>query len=63
MIEKGLLYSQKQVFIPGNEERRSHNNDNEVFRTDDNFEDREDKFAPQIDSKYTYMYIFAFWGK
>ena len=45
MIEKDLLYSKKPVIIPGNEDRRSHNNDNEAFRTDDNLEDREDKFA------------------
>ena len=54
MIEKDLLYSKKTVIIPGNEGRRSHNNDNEAFRTDDNLEDRKDKFAAQIDSKYVY---------
>ena len=54
MIEKDLLYSKKTVIIPGNEDRRSHNNDNEAFRTDDNLEDRKDKFAAQIDSKYVY---------
>ena len=54
MIEKDLFYSKKPVIIPGNEDRRSHNNDNEAFRTDDNLEDREDKFAAQIDSKYVY---------
>ena len=54
MIEKGLLYSKKTVIILGNEDRRSHNNDNEKFRTDANIEGREDKFANQIDSKYVY---------
>ena len=54
IIEKDLLYSKKPVIIPGNEDRRSHNNDNEAFRTDDNLEDRGDKFANQIDSKYVY---------
>ena len=54
MIEKDLLYSKKTVIIPGNEDRRSHNNDNEAFRTYDNLEDREDKFAAQIDSKCVY---------
>ena len=53
MIEKDLLYSKKPVIIPGNENRRSHNN-NEAFRTDDNLEDHEDKFTNQIDSKYMY---------
>ena len=52
LIEKDLLYSKKPVIILGNEDRRSHNNDNEVLRTDDNLEDCEDKFANQIDSKY-----------
>ena len=42
MIEKDLLYSKKPVIIPGNEDRRSHNNNNEAFRTDDNLEDTKD---------------------
>ena len=54
MIEKDLLYSKKTVIIPSNEDRRSHNNDNEAFRTDANIEDRESKFADQIDSKYVF---------
>ena len=54
MIEKDLLYSKKPVIIPGNEDRRSHNNDNEALRTYANIEDREEKFANPIDSKYTY---------
>ena len=29
MIERDLLYSKKPVIVPGNEGRRSHNNDNE----------------------------------
>ena len=54
MVEKDLLYSKKPVIIPGNENRRGHNNNNEAFRTDDNLEDQEDKFVVQIDSKYAY---------
>ena len=54
MILKNLLYSEKTVIIPGNEDRRNHSNYNKVFRTDDNLQDREDKFAIQIDSKYLY---------
>ena len=54
MIEKNLLHSKKPVIIPGNEDRRNHNNDNEAFRTDDNLKDCKDKFANQIDSKYVY---------
>ena len=54
MIEKNLLHSKKPVIIPGNEDRRNHNNDNKAFRTNDNLKDCEDKFANQIDSKYVY---------
>ena len=43
-----------QKMIPGNEDRRSHNNDNETTRTDANTENREYRFAGQIDSKYVY---------
>ena len=60
MIEKDLLYSKKTVIIPGNEDRRSHNNDMEAFRTNDNLEDREDKFAAQIDSKYVYRFPLTY---
>ena len=53
-IEKDLLYSKKPLIIPGKEDRRNQNNNNEAFRSDDNLEHREDKFANQIDSKYVY---------
>ena len=51
MIEKDLLYSKKPVIIPANEDSRSHNINNEAFITDDNLEERQGKFANQIDSK------------
>ena len=35
-------------------DRRIRNNDNEVYRTDDNLEDGQDKFDAQIDAKYVY---------
>ena len=54
IMEKDLLYSKTPVILPGNEDRRSHNNSNEAFRTDHNLENREDKFANQADSKYVY---------
>ena len=54
MIERDLLYRKKVVIIPGNEDRRSHKNDNDALRTDSNIEDRQDKFANQIDSKCVY---------
>ena len=52
LSKNALLYGKKLAIIPSNEDTRSNNNDSEVFRTDDNLEDREDKFANQIDSKY-----------
>ena len=54
MIEKDLLYYKKPVIIPGNEDRRIHDKDNEAFSTGDNLKDREGNFAKQIDSKYMY---------
>ena len=54
MIQKDLLFSKKAVIYPANSNRRSHNNDDATKRTDDNIEDKEDKFAVQIDSKYVY---------
>ena len=52
MIQKDLLFSKKAVIYPGNSDKRSHNNDDATKRTDDNIEDRGDKFSVQIDLKY-----------
>ena len=60
LIEKDLLYSKKPVIIPGNEDRRSHTNDNEANGTDANLEEREDKFGAQIDIKYVYRVPLKF---
>ena len=54
MIEKDLLYSKKTEIIPVNEDRRSHTNTDIAMRMNDNLEDREDKFANQIYSKYVH---------
>ena len=54
MIENDLLYREKLVIIKGFDDRRIHNTDNKVSRTDDSLEDRQDKFDPQIDAKYVY---------
>ena len=54
MIQKDLLFSKKVVIYPANSNRRSHNIDDTTKRTDNNIEDREDKSAVQIDSKYMY---------
>ena len=52
MIQNDLLYSKKPVIIVGGNDRRIHNNYNEVYRTDENVEDQQDKFGAQIDTKY-----------
>ena len=54
MIKKDLLLVKKAVIYPANSDRRSHNTDDAPKRTNDNIEDKEDKFAVQIDSKYMY---------
>ena len=38
----------------GGNYRRIHNNDNKVYRTDNNLEDRQEKCGAQIDVKYVY---------
>ena len=42
------------MIIAGCNDRRIHNNDSEVYRTDDSLEERQDKFVAQIDTKYVY---------
>ena len=54
MIENDRLYREELVIIRGFDDRRIHNTDNKVSRTDDSLEDRQDKFDPQIDAKYVY---------
>ena len=54
MIQNDFLYSKKLVILVEDNVRRIHNNDNKVYRTDDNLEDRQDKFGAQIDAKYVY---------
>ena len=48
MIQNNFLYSNKMVIIVGGNDRWIDNNDNEVYRTDDNLEDRQDKFGANI---------------
>lgn len=45
MIQNNLLYNKKLVIIMGCNNRQIHNNNNEVYRTDDNLEDQQDKFS------------------
>ena len=54
MIQDDLLFSKKVVIYPANSDRRSHNNEEATKQTDNNIEDRQDKFVVQIDSKYVY---------
>ena len=51
MIQNGFLYSKKLVIIAGGNDTWIDDKDNEVYRTDDKLEDRQDKFAAQIDVK------------
>ena len=48
MIQNNLLYSNKLVIIVEGNDRWIDNNDNEVYRTDKNLEDRQDKFGTNI---------------
>ena len=52
LIQNELLYSKNLVTIAGGSDRRIHNNDSKVYRTDDNLEDQQDKFGAQIDAKF-----------
>ena len=52
LIQNELLYSKKLVTIAGGSDRRIHNNDSKVYRTDYNLEDQQDKFGTQIDAKF-----------
>ena len=49
MIQNNFSYSNKMVIIVGGNDRWIDNNDNEVYRTDDNLEDRQDNL---IGSKF-----------
>ena len=60
MIQNDLLYSKKPAIIAGGNDKRIHNNDNEVRRTDDTLEDRQDKFGAQIDAKYVYRVLLKY---
>ena len=42
------------MIIAGDNDRQIHNNNNKAFRTNNNLEDREDKFGVQIVWKYVY---------
>ena len=45
IIQNNLLYNKKPVIIMGCNDRQIHNNNNEVHRTDDNFEDQQNKLS------------------
>ena len=50
MIQKDLLVSKKAVIYPENSDRRSRGNDDAFKRSDDNIENREDKFVVHFHS-------------
>ena len=60
IIENDLLYSKKRVIIQNNLDRRNHNlspansNAEKTQVTDENLDERTEKFGVQIDDKYVY---------
>ena len=54
MIQSDLWYSKNLVIIAGGNDIRIHNNVNEVYKTDFNLKDCQDKLGAQIDAKYLY---------
>ena len=60
IIETDLLYSKKRVIIQNNLDRRNHNlspansNGEKMQVTDENLDERTEKFGVQIDDKYVY---------
>ena len=60
-IQNDLLYSNKKVSLPAGRDRRKHymtqtQNVDAVNRTDENLEDRPDKFFNQLQDEYYYMF-------
>ena len=54
IIEKDISWRKKSVIILDVGTRRSHSDNAEKKRTNQNFEDKENKSVVQIDSKYVY---------
>ena len=54
MIQSDLWYSKNLVIIAGGNDIQIHNNVNEVYKTDFNLKDCQDKLGAQIDAKYLY---------
>ena len=58
-----LLQSKKKVKLPTSKDRRSHYTTNDAHaarRTDDNLDDRTDKFAGQIQTEFYYRIPLRF---
>ena len=62
VIENDLLYSKKKVKLPTGEDRRDErtNDADQAKRTDDNFEERIEKFHDQLENNYWYRIPIKF---
>ena len=62
-FQNDLLYSNKKVSLPTGESRQKHYTTQAAYtdkRTDDNLDDRLDKFSDQLQNKYYYMILLRF---
>ena len=62
-FQNNFLYSKKKVSLPTGEDRRKHymtQNADAAKRTDDNLDDRLDKFSDQLQNEYCYMIPLRF---
>ena len=62
VIENDLLYSRKKVKLPTGEDRRDErtNDADQAKRTDDNIEERIEKFHDQLENNYWYRIPIKF---
>ena len=62
-LQNDLLYSKKKVNLPTGEDRRKHyttQNADVSKRTDDNLDNKLDKFSDQLQHEYYYMILLRF---
>ena len=61
-IQNDLLYSNKKVILPTGRARRKHYTENAdaVNRTDENLDERLEKFSDELQNEYYYMILLGF---
>ena len=61
-IQNDLLYSNKKVSLPTGRARQKHYTENAdaVNRTDENLDERLDKFSDELQNEYCYMISLRF---